>query len=72
MRVLGDEYVKGEFRAHREVENPMHIVSLCCFLLRFWGKGGGGAGTGWGGWRKIGDGRGRDGGKWRNGRIANS
>lgn len=42
MRVLGDEYVKGEFRAHREVENPMHIVSLCCFLLRFWGKGGGG------------------------------
>lgn len=26
MRVLGDEYVKSEFRAHREVENPMHIV----------------------------------------------
>lgn len=27
MRVLGDEYVKSEFRAHRTVENPMHIVS---------------------------------------------
>lgn len=26
MRLLGDEYVKSEFRAHREVENPMHIV----------------------------------------------
>ena len=26
MRVLGDEYVKSEFRSHREVENPMHIV----------------------------------------------
>ena len=28
MRVLGDEYVKSEFRAHRNVENPAHIVSL--------------------------------------------
>ena len=28
MRLLGDEYVKSEFRAHREVENPMHIVRL--------------------------------------------
>ncbi|OBT73887.1 hypothetical protein VF21_08270 [Pseudogymnoascus sp. 05NY08] len=28
MRVLGDEYVKGEFRAHREVENPMHIIGF--------------------------------------------
>lgn len=27
MRVLGDEYVKSEFRAHRNVENPIHIVS---------------------------------------------
>ncbi len=27
MRVLGDEYVKSEFRAHKNVENPMHIVS---------------------------------------------
>lgn len=26
MRVLGDQYVKSEFRAHRDVENPMHIV----------------------------------------------
>lgn len=26
MRVLGDEYVKREFRSHRSVENPMHIV----------------------------------------------
>lgn len=28
MRVLGDQYVRGEFRAHREVENPVHIVCL--------------------------------------------
>jgi hypothetical protein len=27
MRVLGDEYVKSEFRAHRNVDNPIHIVS---------------------------------------------
>lgn len=26
MRVLGDEYIKSEFRAHRDVENPVHIV----------------------------------------------
>lgn len=26
MRVLGDEYIKAEFRLHRDVENPMHIV----------------------------------------------
>jgi hypothetical protein len=26
MRLLGDEYVKSEFRAHREIENPAHIV----------------------------------------------
>lgn len=26
MRVLGDLYVKAEFRAHRETENPVHIV----------------------------------------------
>jgi hypothetical protein len=25
-RVLGDAYVKEEFRRHREVENPLHIV----------------------------------------------
>lgn len=28
MRVLGDEYVKSEFRAHRNIDNPVHIVSL--------------------------------------------
>ena len=26
MRLLGDEYIKAEFRAHRNVENPVHIV----------------------------------------------
>lgn len=26
MRLLGDEYVKSEFRAHRKVDNPVHIV----------------------------------------------
>lgn len=28
MRVLGDEYIKAEFRAHRSTDNPVHIV--CC------------------------------------------
>ena len=28
MRLLGDEYIKGEFRSHCNVENPMHIVSF--------------------------------------------
>lgn len=28
MRLLGDEYVKAEFRAHREVDNPIHLVSF--------------------------------------------
>ena len=28
MRVLGDEYIKAEFRAHRKVDNPAHLVSL--------------------------------------------
>ncbi|KAL2058816.1 hypothetical protein ABVK25_000107 [Lepraria finkii] len=28
MRLLGDEYVKSEFRAHRNVENPMHIIGF--------------------------------------------
>ena len=27
MRVLGDEYIKAEFRAHRKVDNPAHLVS---------------------------------------------
>ena len=26
--MLGDEYVKSEFRAHRNVENPVHIVCI--------------------------------------------
>ncbi|MCJ1483629.1 acetate non-utilizing protein 9 [Schaereria dolodes] len=28
MRLLGDEYVKSEFRAHKEVENPVHIIGF--------------------------------------------
>lgn len=28
MRLLGDEYVKAEFRAHRSVDNPAHLVRL--------------------------------------------
>lgn len=27
-RVLGDEYVKHEFRLHQKIENPIHIVRL--------------------------------------------
>ena len=39
MRLLGDEYIKSEFRAHRNVDNPIHIV--CTLLasrkkLRIW------------------------------------
>jgi len=25
-RVIGDMYVRSEFRAHRDVDNPVHIV----------------------------------------------
>ncbi|GLB44877.1 putative ACN9-domain-containing protein [Lyophyllum shimeji] len=28
MRGLGDEYVKAEFRRHREVTNPVHIMGF--------------------------------------------
>ncbi|KAK8201595.1 hypothetical protein M8818_005849 [Zalaria obscura] len=28
MRVLGDEYVKSEFRAHRNIDNPVHIIGF--------------------------------------------
>lgn len=28
MRILGDEYIKSEFRAHRSVDNPVHIVGF--------------------------------------------
>ncbi len=26
MRVLGDKYIQSEFRAHRHVDNPLHVV----------------------------------------------
>lgn len=48
MRVLGDEYVRHEFRAHRGVENPVHLV---CFFSLFFSlassflMGGGGKGV---------------------------
>lgn len=39
MRVLGDSYVKSEFRAHKTAENPLHIVrtllrgaGACCYV----------------------------------------
>jgi hypothetical protein len=38
MRLLGDEYIKSEFRAHRNVDNPMHIVRPYVFLP-FFGMG---------------------------------
>ncbi len=28
LRILGDEYVKHEFRQHQNIDNPMHIASL--------------------------------------------
>ncbi|GAB7353869.1 hypothetical protein MBLNU459_g4227t1 [Dothideomycetes sp. NU459] len=28
MRLLGDEYIKSEFRAHRNIDNPVHIVGF--------------------------------------------
>ncbi|CAF9907066.1 MAG: acetate non-utilizing protein 9 [Heterodermia speciosa] len=28
MRLLGDEYIKSEFRAHQKTENPMHIIGF--------------------------------------------
>ncbi|KAG9238650.1 hypothetical protein BJ875DRAFT_480149 [Amylocarpus encephaloides] len=28
MRLLGDQYIKAEFRAHRDTENPVHIVGF--------------------------------------------
>ncbi|KAK5125149.1 hypothetical protein LTR85_000825 [Meristemomyces frigidus] len=28
MRVLGDKYIMSEFRAHREIDNPVHIVGF--------------------------------------------
>lgn len=31
LRLLGDEYIKHEFRRHQKAENPMHIVSFFGF-----------------------------------------
>jgi hypothetical protein len=31
-RVLGDMYVKAEFRAHQKIDNPVQIVSCHCKL----------------------------------------
>ncbi|KAM0332307.1 hypothetical protein ACHAQA_002583 [Verticillium albo-atrum] len=28
MRLLGDEYIKAEFRSHREVDNPAHLIGF--------------------------------------------
>ncbi|OJI98629.1 hypothetical protein ASPVEDRAFT_38130, partial [Aspergillus versicolor CBS 583.65] len=28
MRILGDSYLKSEFRAHRRTENPLHIIGF--------------------------------------------
>jgi hypothetical protein len=36
MRLLGDEYIKSEFRAHRGVDNPIHIVSFPCRRRCLW------------------------------------
>ena len=27
-RILGDNYIKSEFRAHRKIDNPVHIVGF--------------------------------------------
>lgn len=34
MRLLGDEYVKSEFRAHRNIDNPVHIVGVFLIVIR--------------------------------------
>ncbi|KAH7160124.1 hypothetical protein B0J13DRAFT_121677 [Dactylonectria estremocensis] len=28
MRLLGDEYIKAEFRAHRHIDNPAHLIGF--------------------------------------------
>lgn len=33
MRILGDGYVKSEFRAHKDVDNPLHIVHPLLYFL---------------------------------------
>jgi hypothetical protein len=52
MRLLGDEYIKSEFRAHREVENPVHLVCFVVyggFLIYFAKNWAGGKG----GWTRV-------------------
>jgi hypothetical protein len=44
MRLLGDEYVKSEFRAHRSTENPVHIIG---FLTEWQGYAQQVEGEGW-------------------------
>lgn len=33
LRLLGDEYIKSEYRSHRTVENPMHIVRVTVAII---------------------------------------
>lgn len=33
MRLLGDEYVKAEFRAHKNVDNPTQLVRNHVYFL---------------------------------------
>ncbi len=35
-RILGDQYIRSEFRAHRNVENPVHIVRTILFEEKCW------------------------------------
>ncbi|KAG8412412.1 hypothetical protein J3458_014589 [Metarhizium acridum] len=36
MRILGDEYIKAEFRLHRKVDNPAHLVSTLAIRIQCW------------------------------------
>ena len=38
-RLLGDQYIRAEFRAHRNVDNPVHIVSLMWRALELGSQG---------------------------------
>lgn len=35
MRLIGDEYIKHEFREHQRIENPIHIVRIFVHILDF-------------------------------------
>jgi hypothetical protein len=35
MRVLGDQYVKSEFKAHQKIDNPVHIVGFLTEWLSY-------------------------------------